>query len=423
MKKILIVNANSVNADNATGITIRSILSTYEKSDMYEIFWDLDGNGGLEIRSCKILSPRFSLRAVKNKNFASNMNNDMKKSDTVSEKSFKSKIKNTIRQYFVLKTESSRVETDRDIYEKIKNFNPDVIYTLGGGVSPLMVSYKLSKKLGIPIVIHYMDNWLHCLQWENNPLLYFYKRKLRRYAKLCRDRSSVGITISPKMAEEYTKETGIKHIDIMNSIKVGDFVCKKKDSDDEFTLVYAGGIHLGREKALVQVSEVIEKLAENSEKKIRFNIYTSDSDMSMYKDLFERFGHTHFKKYVPHDKIKEVYESADALIHIENDLSDNGFFKYSISTKISEYLSSGRPVVFFGPDNIYLYEFLKENKVAQAVSDVNSLENALRNLASNDSDRGMAENAVRYAYENFDTKIAAERFSYAVRNSLLPQNR
>ena len=410
MKKILIVNANSVNADNATGITIRSILSTYEKSDMYEIFWDLDGNGGLEIRSDKILSSGLSLRAIKNKKVVSGANANIKKSDVASGAGFKSKLKNTVRQYLALKTESSKV--------KIKSFNPDVIYTLGGGISPLAVSYKLSKKLGIPIVIHYMDNWLHCLQWENNPLLYFYKRKLRRYAKLCRNRSSVGITISPKMAEEYTKETGIEHIDIMNSINVSDFVCGKKNGG-EFTLVYAGGIHLGREKALVQVSEVIEKLAENSEKKIRFNIYTSDSDMSMYKDLFERFGHTHFKKYVPHDKIKEVYESADALIHIENDLSDNGFFKYSISTKISEYLSSGRPVVFFGPDNIYLYEFLKENKIAEAVSDVNALENALRNLVSNDSDKCAAENAVRYAYENFDTKVAKKKFYEAIEMSEL----
>lgn len=419
MKKILIVNANSVNADNATGITIRSVLSTYETNNMYEIFWNMDGSGGLELQSSKISSSGLSLQAIKNKKVVLGTNANIKKSDVVSVESFKSKLKNTIRQYLVLKIERSKVKIDKETYEKIKSFNPDVIYTLGGGISILAVSYKLSKKLGIPIVIHYMDNWLHCLQWENNPLLYFYKRKLRRYAKLCRDRSSVGITISPKMAEEYTKETGIKHIDIMNSIKVGDFVCKKKDSDDEFTLVYAGGIHLGREKALVQVSEVIEKLAENSEKKIRFNIYTSDSDMSMYKDLFERFGHTHFKKYVPHDKIKEVYESADALIHIENDLSDNGFFKYSISTKISEYLSSGRPVVFFGPDNIYLYEFLKENKIAEAVSDVNSLENALRNLASNDSDRGMAENAVRYAYENFDTKVAKKKFFDAMEMSEL----
>jgi hypothetical protein len=285
---------------------------------------------------------------------------------------------------------------------------------LGGGVASLKVAYTLSKKLNIPIVIHFMDNWRHHIQWEDNPLLKGYKRKLDKYCKLCYSRSNRCIAISPKMAKVYTEETGINHSYIMNSVKVADYICTPKEKGDTINFVYAGGLHLGRNKALLDIADIVEEISKSRNAKLL--IYTSKENIELYSKDFEGFKNTKLLPAIEHDRIKEVYENADVLVHIESDaLVGNGFFKYSISTKIPEYLATGKPMLFYGPSDIYLYEFLKENNLAVVSDNKQDLFDKITALIENN--KAVAyENAIKYAQENFDVAAAVRNFCSVLEN-------
>ena len=163
------------------------------------------------------------------------------------------------------------------------------------------------------------------------------------------------------------------------------------------------------------MADIIELISEYTEKKLYFDIYTSDDDFNMYRDKFEKYRCINFKRYVPHDKIVDVYQKADALVHVENDVGSNDFFKYSISTKISEYLSTGKPVIFYGPANIYLYKFLEDNDIALVASTVELLERQIKKVITDyASTKIITENAKKYALHNFDFSAAKEKFRLAV---------
>lgn len=278
-----------------------------------------------------------------------------------------------MRQYIALLSDQAPICINHYIYEKIEEFKPDVIYTLGASVNALKLSYDLSIKYSVPIVIHHMDNWLHSIQWEDNLLLSSYVKKLRAYCFLCYSRSSNSIAISENMAEDFTIETGIKHSVIMNSTEISKYSCDLKKNTKCFNIIYAGGLHLGRYKSLIELGNVIENLGLEKEK-IRLHIYTNDENIGRYGYCFAHLKRTILHKSVSHDKITEIYSKADVLLHVETtNLNSTDFFKYSISTKIPEYLSTGKPILLYCPDDIYLYKFMSVNKLAETVSSISNL--------------------------------------------------
>ncbi len=418
MKRILIVNSNSININNATGITLQSIFGGIESEKLMELYWNKNSNSNPKIKlNSKLLKYRFFtigriLSNDKSKKISTNIKVTTENTSR-SSNGIKKALKH-LRQFVSLQVDLSAVKiTKKDIQEIIR-FKPEVIYTLGGGVASLKVSYALSKKLNIPVVIHFMDNWRHHIQWENNPLLKGYKRKLDKYCKLCYSRSNRCIAISPKMAQVYTEETGIKHSYIMNSVRVSDYICAPSKNKEQTNFVYAGGLHLGRNKALFDIANIIDELSKSKNINAKLLIYTSKENADLYSKEFVHFENTSFLPSVAHEEIKTVYENADVLVHIESDaLVGNGFFKYSISTKIPEYLATGKQMLFYGPSDIYLYSFLKENDLAVVSDNKEDLFEKILSLTDKNK-IGVCENAIKYAQENFDVVAAVRNFAAAM---------
>lgn len=422
-KKVLIINASSIYQNNATGITLRSIFENIDTSSLMEVYWDgqvidIDNR---KINSYKLNYKNYHLINIL-KNFRrSKINGSIKKNNNSaleSKMSSKKKFLTFSRQYMALLPDRAKLDINNNFYNMIESFKPEVIYTLGASVNALKLSYHLSLKYNIPIIIHHMDNWLHAIQWENNPLLSSYKKELRKYCKLCYSRSSNCIAISEKMANDFSKETGIKHDVIMNSIDEPQSDFKIKRYNNVFNLVYAGGLHLDRYKSLLDIGNVIEKL----ELPIKFHIYTNQANIDNFDHLFSKLTKTIFHQSVSHEEINSIYSKADALTHVETEsLVNNDFFKYSISTKIPEYLSTGKQVFLYCPSNIYLFQFLSSNNLAETVSNYSEIENALRKLVSKSEEelKQIYSHNKNYAKEYFSKKKAINTFESVVNNSII----
>ena len=224
----------------------------------------------------------------------------------------------------------------------------DIIYTTGN--SPKMLSYLLAIKhrTRIPIIFHYFDNWRETKRaFLKNLLL-----------KLINGNHEVAFVISDPMNNHYKKKYHGSYTTLM--VGSGKPIERKKRKQNEFVFMYAGGFHLGRGEALARFESILKKTAENC----RLEIITFKSDYQRFHERFDE-NYTSFIIDVNHSDIQQYYEHADALLFVEP-APDNSlcFLKYSMSTKIPEYLASGLPIICISIDGVAPYEYFKTTQSA-----------------------------------------------------------
>lgn len=434
MKRILIVGAKNLNQANATGITQRSIFAGIDPSEVLGITWGQNADcTQTEPQTIKVETIQYralSAGRLLDKARLKQISRKVKKVENRPAGNARQQkqgsrlhrgIKN-MRQWVALLPAHSAVKMSEKNWAAVRAFDPQVIYTVGESVTTLRIAYELSVKLNIPIVIHFMDNWKHSIEWASNPLLHRYQRNLTRWCERCYSRSSGCIAIGEQMAAVYEKETGIKHAVVMNSVDVQSYHCLPREKDGVVRFVYAGGLHLGRNNILHAIGEIIDRICEENGQCAQLAIYTGAESMALFAEQFSHLKHTKLHAAIPHEEIKQVYMASDVLVHVESDsIEDNEFFRYSVSTKIPEYLSTGRTMLFWGSKDLYLYGWLTANKLAYTVSNEEEGERLIRKLVQG-ADNPFSENAERYATAHFDISVARERFFQTIENAHLPSS-
>lgn len=380
-KKILIINDQSIEKRNATGITVRSILSTWDESSIYELYIDPKDHACVEavqhntrcIVDCYPIQKR--MRKIQTRNADNNLYLKKRKGNS---------LKTKIRRGMINFCDCSPFILRKELLQQISVFSPDVIYTLAGSVAVMKASVAIAKKFNIPIVIHFMDDWTHYLQNNSGIEQKIYRCILKKWLRKTYRFSRINFTISPQMAREYEQEIHIKHVPLMNSVDTDALCCTNKKIGESVSLVYAGGLHLERWKPLQEIAEMLPILSKKTGRDFKLNIYTDINTLGNYKQEFDE-KNVKFHDYVPHEKMKMVFEKADILIHVESTSPELlGFFRFSISTKIPEYLSSNRYFIFYGPQSIGLYSYLKDNLVAFTSDNITELYSIMIDIISDE---------------------------------------
>lgn len=401
--RVLILNRQSIYKENATGITMRSLWADWPGSHVLEIH--VDGQNGHHAEDNAIqsigLPIGFIEKYVKGKAGA-HINQSLKKQTDPA--SSKKGMREYFRQLCVYILESFPITVPPNIWDQIVSFSPDVIYTLGGSLSILSLAYQISCRLKVGIVLHFMDNWLEHNQWEDNPFLGWYFAGLKRNARRCIKRSNVGIAISPAMAQRYSALCGLPFEVLMNMADEKMECCTPAEETGCKRFVYAGGLHLERWRALKELAESIDSKCPGG----CLDIYTSDDNRERYAPYFAGLP-VNFLPAVPRSQIFQIYQTASVLVHAEYPTPVlKGFFKYSISTKIPEYLSAGRPVLFYGPSDIGLYQYLEDNQAALLADTREKLDAVIAQLATDSRQEDMVANAVNLAKKNHNSKTGRE---------------
>ncbi len=410
---VLVVNVQSMTEENATCITMRSLFDGWPPEKICEV-----SVGQAEIQSdflktVTLSNEFFPLRKLFMSGFGAGLNKKMKSQPEKSgEKPEKPGFKENLRQLFYTMCDCTPIFKRKKIIRKIGEFKPDVIYTIGCSVLSLKLANFLAEHYKINIVIHFMDNWIEALEWNSNVLLKPYHAILIRNVRKCCKHTEKALAISAEMARHYTEILGVPHEYIMNSISVRDFSNEPKEKIvSPIHITYTGGLHLKRWSTLKAVEEQIRVYAEKTNETVILDVYTSAADRENYSKLFnERI--TVFHDYVKHEEIPKIYFNSDILIHAETLDSDyNSFFKYSVSTKIPEYLASGRPIIVLCPRSMYLYEYLNKNNAAYVSDNANDFLNLFESLLNNKTERmGKISSALALAEKNHDISVSHKKF-------------
>jgi len=401
--RVLIVNLQSVNHNNATGITLRSIFSRFRKEDIYEVYMQpcLRASDAISLQSERLQAGVCLPRKAANRLIGkASVSNTKAAVILTEERSFL----RALRRRLIMLLDFEPVILMPGLMRKINLFRPDCIYTLGNAIDVMKLVVKLSVMLKIPVIPHFMDNWQTSHRYGKSR--YPYHRKItQKWLKKLYSRSNCALVISERMASEYTERWKVPHYALMNSVNTKSYHCPRTASKKMSVLVYAGGLHLNRYKSLLQIGKAIDDYNQTHQCSLVLRVYTDDKSTTAYQEILSECSCVEFRSYVPHELIMEVYRSADILVHIETfDEGYRDFIRYSLSTKISEYLSVGRPIFLYAPDNIFISEYLKMNKAAVTVSSEVELPTALRRLLIPANAETVSRNAYELAKRNHDTE-------------------
>lgn len=399
--KMLIVNTQSMNHNNATGITMRSIFQYFSPEDCFELYMQPCDRckDALPIRSEQLGATVCPLRSFANKA----LNREVSVQSSTAEVSQKKMLKSRTKTRLTVMLDFEPIFITHSLIEKIKRFEPDYIYTLGNSIDTMKLCVKISNKFHINIIPHFMDNWQasHRFGADIYPL---HIKETQNWLHKMYNQSRNALVISEKMAEKYQKRWGIPHYALMNTVDVATYHTQQVDEPHVgVQLVYAGGLHLNRYKSLLDIANAIESCALEFHDGIELTIYTDTKSYSLYKNLFDNCRHVLFHENVSHDQIVDVYKSADALIHIESfDTQQRDFIRYSLSTKISEYLATEKPILLYAPSDIFVSEYLSRNEAAIIISKSEDLIDAVLMLKNQEKMNTISSNAYELAQKYHD---------------------
>lgn len=406
--KVLIINSQSINMNQPTGITLRSFFANWPKDRIFEIYhWkalsytqDILSIPSEQIPT-KAMPLYFYFRKLMKKECAYESPADA--GATAIAANSKGNIKTAVKDLTKMISELTPIVfKDKKFLKKIDDFSPDVIYTYGGSVYINRFALFFARRYKINIVTHYMDNWRQT-DFMDNPYTKVLNSILNRSVKKIEKKMKKGLTISEKMAENYKAEYKADYAAIMNCV---DFPKDRKSVVYEekkiIKFIYAGGLPIGRHEQLIIVQNSILKFnSEQTANSALLVIYTSDRDRASYAPLFDATI-TEFRNYLPHSQVHKIYEESDVLVYTESfEKSMVEYTKYSMSTKIPEYMSSGKPILCYAPENIAVSEYIEATQTGICATNKGELDAAIKTLTtSHEVRKTLGQNGIATAKEN-----------------------
>ena len=294
----------------------------------------------------------------------------------------------------------------------IEKVSPDIIYTSIGDIPMAHFILDIHKRFPkIKIAVHCFDDWLS----PTYKILNESKHRKQADSLLCKilDLASYRFTSSDKMALEYNNRYGYKFKCFPNPVRINPIDLKITKSSIS-NIVFAGKIGWHNNIAIKDMIACVYKLNREGIK-IQFDIY-SDCTLEQ-RDYFlgTVAESTVFHNPLPNTQIFRVLAAAHVLyLPISITAHTEKFTRYSMSTKMGEYLSTGVPTIYCGPSSIAMTEFLKSKNCAIIVENagVQFIENAvMRALDKNEDIKEMCNRGIELAYSYFNIERVSSDFT------------
>lgn len=291
------------------------------------------------------------------------------------------------------------------LFSWIDKFSPDAIFYLGGGA---LFSHKIAVELqayvGKPLVTYFTDDYIIYPQSSGLRSSLYQKLLKSRYHKTV-GKSSLLFVIGEEMAKEYSTYFDREFHHIMNAVDDCEYFAPA--CNEVLQVSYFGGLHLGRWRMISRFAESLKGIVE-------VNVYSASELESEISEDFSKSG-VIFQGAVGSDVIHDKMLLSDMLLHVESDeLEYRNVTKLSVSTKIPEYLISGRPVIAYGPQELASMKVIIQNDVGVFVSscledkEIHQLLEDFVNSSAARRDAGLR--AYNYARNNFLKEVVSERF-------------
>lgn len=244
----------------------------------------------------------------------------------------------------------------------IREFQPDAIYSMMGTSHMLRLAVKLSEEFNIPFIPHFTDDWpttqyLNCFGGK------MLRRNMHAWLLTSLRRAPARLVIGDMMAEEYTRRYKGHFEPFMNCLDASLFPYSEAagNKTGPVRFVYIGGLHLNRWQSLQEIGRNLEELkSEGFDSELV--IYTYPYDVDAYRGQLTSSSVMKIEGWVPNHEVPAVIQAADVLVHVESfDEEIKTYTRFSVSTKIPEYMIAGRCLFAYGPGEVASIRYISES--------------------------------------------------------------
>lgn len=294
----------------------------------------------------------------------------------------------------------------------VDKIDPDFIYAQFSDMNSIRFINLILEKKNIPLCIHIMDDWTSTYS-EKGIFHFYWKKKVNVEFSEIVKKARIRLAISDGMVEEYKKRYSVDFIPFHNPIEPENWInYTKKDYHigSEIKLFYAGRIGIGNYHSLSDIASAVKQI-KNEGYNISLTLQSPSSDFQRFK-RFERKGIVKLNRQVDYKELPSVFSNADILI-LPYDFKSSGmkYIKYSMPTKVTEYMITGVPILLYCPVSVYIYQHAKKNQWASIVSknEKEHLIKAIIELIQDEKLRAiLSQNAVKYVL-NFHNSSDVQR--------------
>lgn len=246
----------------------------------------------------------------------------------------------------------------------IEDFKPDIFFL---PFSNLYYTNRLAmyikKHYDIPMVMEMAMDHYSLKRVSYSPLFWLDRFGKRAMIRELAKHSEKIYVISKRLKEELESSLNIP-CEVL--YKIPDETRESRpylEVNTPIRFLYTGNIYSNRWKSLRLLANAL-----NETKAGVLDIYTANPITSKIDRALNIKGVSEIHKPVSQDKVIELQNNADVLVHVEGfDKANKLLVRCAISTKIMDYLSVGRTILAIGPSDISSIEYLNDNNLAFAV--------------------------------------------------------
>lgn len=411
MKPILLVNACLIGDNNGTGNTLASVFASVPDNLIYELCIDFLRTPENTDRRCfvdKYFSRCRYLLANRRKKSVQSDSAIKHRANISGARA--SGIKGILHEILRGCADILPVRISPTMEKFIKQSKAGYVYTCGSSITSLRIARKISAKYKIPLVLHIMDNWEETLYTSSvftKPFSLILKNELRKANKY----SNKSLAISKSLCKRFSDKYKNEYYPLMNTM---DNIKNKPSCFERDTIVflYAGSLSINRYVSLCEIAEALHKAMGNS---YLFKLFVPASqNTEEIKALFGKYS-VELNDYIPKEELYAEYENADVLVIAESfDKNFCDFTKYSLSTKLPEYMSSGKPILAYLSSELYSHGYLIESGAAEVAADKIQLVDKIKKLSDIKHRKALAEKGITFVKEHnsreYCSKILSEIF-------------
>lgn len=382
--RILIISRTPWNNSNSFGNTFSTLFGGMDEVEIYNICCQAGSIKNNIVKDTLQLSEAYLLKSFRKANVVSQENKPSIEASSVEQMQDFGKKKRSAWMFFArdMIWEITALRWKKLIGGFIASVNPDIIYLpVYASLYMCYIDSYVIKELNKPIVGHISDDVFGYSPEDSRlSLAHYYRYKLRKKIRSIIRKCSYLEVFAENMKEEYEKEFCKTCYSIGKGVSPEQVMQPRLDGwCDEIHFVYTGGIGGERFNTLMMLAESLER--HNAEKKCYLDIYSATPLTDNDKEVMSSIKSVVFHGAISGEEVRRVQQDADCLVHVEG-FSESSIFKtrMSFSTKIIDYLATGKALLAIGPKEINSIQLLRDKKMAVVVDRIEDLDDTISNM-------------------------------------------
>lgn len=304
-----------------------------------------------------------------------------------------------------------------NVYKSLKEWavhtNPDII-VLQAGDAPFMydLAYKLSNNIGVPIVIFNTEYYyFETLNWVNGARkgLFFrvFRKCLKHSFRKAIQSAVLSIYNSEWMKKQYDSEFHMPSIYIYQSSDIHNGSYLKSDKK---RIAYVGNLSFKRYLSIVEIAKSLKGVTND----FVVEVYGPGDEDAI--NCLKAESNIRYEGTVGYDKVLEIIQDSHLLLLTESlDPINSKLTEYGFSTKITDYMGTGIPIIAYGSKDNVGIGYLKENKAAFVANTPEKLSEKLRDAISDEDERKLVvKRALELSEQNHRSDKNAYKFMSAL---------